>query len=118
MFASYRIEVASSLYSSEGGLVINNTLQLPNNQLSLHSFKTVLMNSVEELLPKIWEAYLLNQELKQTLDQRLSDEASLFATEPTDQELFRDEDEILFEETDLIAANEANEWQERYGRNF
>lgn len=118
MYASYRIEVSPSLYGSEGGLTINNTLQLPNDKLSLHTFKTALMNSMEKLLPKVWEAYLLNQELKQTLDQRLSEEASLFASEPVED--FRDEDEGLFEETDSIAATESEneEWLKRYGRNF
>lgn len=88
MYASYRIDVSSSLYGSDGSFAINNTLKLSDDKLSLHTFKTALMNSIEELLPKIWETYLLGQDLKQQLEQRLSNEASLFASQPPSEEEF------------------------------
>lgn len=110
MFASYRIEVSPSLYGSEGSLTINNTLQLPDSEMSLYGFKTALLRSVEQILPKVWKAYLDNQALKESLEKRLSEEASLFESEPPD--FGAESTEKIF--TEIMDE----EWQERYSRNF
>lgn len=106
MFASYRFGFSKSLYGSDGDFSLNNTLKLPEDEKSFEIFKAAISKAVEENLPLMFQTFLAGQKLQKELESQAANEASLLAQPvPVDLE-------------EEVEDPRADEWFERYGRNF